>query len=141
MPDGQQQPHSSDIKVLFRAGSMGKVMWMFDHVGLIEAHHADKTLDIEVAALEAEAENVEPMEVEDEEAAGTHWRAVFYADNNAGCGDEGAESGGMAGDDLGDELPAEGVPGADGGAARGGDELLQTLDAHDDVHRVYAALK
>jgi len=51
------------------SGSMGKVMWMFDHIGLIEAHHPDKTLDIEVAALEAEAENVEPMDIEDEEFA------------------------------------------------------------------------
>ena len=33
---------SSDVKVLFRAGSMGKVLWMFDHVGQIEAHHTDK---------------------------------------------------------------------------------------------------
>lgn len=71
---------ASEIKVLFRAGSIGtpgSVAWMFEHCGLIEAHHADASQDIEVAALEAEVDNVEPMEIDDEEASG-HVGARFF---------------------------------------------------------------
>ena len=132
---------SSDIKVLFRAGTMSKVMWMFDHVGLIEAHHADKSLDIEEAALNAEAENVEPMEVEDEEAAGhigarfftqtTTLDAVTKALKAAGWVVTTSEMSYVPKEypELTDEQRDE-VTG-----------FLQTLDGHDDVHRVYAALK
>ena len=55
---------ASEIKQLFKTahlGTPGSVAWMFDHVGLIEAHHADTKLDIETSALEADADNVETI--------------------------------------------------------------------------------
>ena len=132
---------SSEIKVLFRAGSMGKVMWMFDHVGQIEAHHADKSLDIEVAALESEADNVEPMEIEDEEHAGhigarfftqiTSLDAVTKALKAAGWQVTSSE---MA------YVPKE-YPEVTDEQREEITNFLQALDGHDDVHRVYAALK
>ncbi len=72
---------STEIRVLFRAGSLGtrgSVGWMFNHCGLVEAHHPDATQDIEVAALEAEADEVEPLALdpEDESAVG-HLGARF----------------------------------------------------------------
>jgi YebC/PmpR family DNA-binding regulatory protein len=132
---------SSDIKVLFRAGSMGKVAWMFDHCGLIEAHHADKTQDIEVAALEAEADNVEPMELEGEEAAGhigarfftqmTSLDAVTKALKSAGWQVTTSEMSYQPKEypELTDEQREEVT------------NFLQTVDAHDDVHRLYVAMK
>jgi YebC/PmpR family DNA-binding regulatory protein len=132
---------SSDIKVLFRNGSMGKVAWMFDHCGMIEAHHADKTQDIEIAALEAEADNVEPMELEGDEAAGhigarffcpmTSLDAVTKALKAAGWQVTTSEMSYQPKEytELSDEQREEVTT------------FLQALDGHDDVHRVYAALK
>jgi YebC/PmpR family DNA-binding regulatory protein len=56
---------ASDIRRLFKdghLGAIGSVAWMFDRLGVVEAHHADKTQDIEGAAIEAGAENVEPLQ-------------------------------------------------------------------------------
>src|SRR6185437_11606078 len=46
----------ADIRVLFRKGqlgSTGSVGWMFDRGGVIEATHADSSLDRESVAIEA----------------------------------------------------------------------------------------
>src|SRR3954470_21480174 len=56
---------AADIRVLFRKGqlgSMGSVSWMFDRAGIVEATNTDKTIDIEGVAIEAGAQNVEPLE-------------------------------------------------------------------------------
>jgi len=54
-----------EIRVLFRKGGQlgtpGSNKFLFDHVGLVEAHHADAAADIEAAAIEAGAQNVEPL--------------------------------------------------------------------------------
>src|SRR6266513_177496 len=54
-----------EIRVLFRKGGQlgapGSNKFLFDHVGLVEAHHADTDADIEAAAIEAGAQNVEPL--------------------------------------------------------------------------------
>jgi YebC/PmpR family DNA-binding regulatory protein len=135
---------SSDIRVLFRAGSIGNrgsVGWMFDHLGMIEGQHTDKMLDIEVAALEADADNVEPLELDDEEAAG-HIGARFYCPSDkldavtkalkaAGWNVTTSELTYLAKEypEL-SEAQREEVTG-----------FLQAIDGHADVHRVYAALK
>lgn len=54
---------SSEIRVLFRKGALGtagSVKFMFDHVGLVEAH-TDKVTDLEEIAIEAGANEVEPL--------------------------------------------------------------------------------
>ena len=54
---------ASDIRVFFKKGhlgSIGSVAWMFDHLGVVEATHRDKTKDIEGAAIEAGAQAVGP---------------------------------------------------------------------------------
>src|SRR5438045_8251213 len=54
-----------EIRVLFKKGGQlgapGSSKFLFDHVGLVEAHHADTATDIEAAAIEAGAQNVEPL--------------------------------------------------------------------------------
>ena len=54
-----------EIRVLFKKGGLlgapGSNKFVFDHVGLVEAHHTDPAADIEAAAIEAGAQNVEPL--------------------------------------------------------------------------------
>src|SRR5204862_2706469 len=58
-----------EIRVLFKKGGQlgapGSNKFLFDHVGLVEAHHADAAEDIEAAAIEAGAQNVEPLSREE----------------------------------------------------------------------------
>src|SRR5438034_9952195 len=57
-----------EIRHLFRAGSLGapgSVGFFFDHLGVIEATHADKSRDAESDAIEAGAQNIEPLEAEE----------------------------------------------------------------------------
>ncbi len=132
---------SSEIKVLFRAGSMGKVMWMFDHVGLVEAHHTDKSLDIEVAALEAEAENVEPMEIEDEESAGHLGARFFTQTTTLDAVTKALKAAGWVITTSELSYLAKEYPELTDSQRDEVTTFLQSLDGHDDVHRVYAALK
>ena len=53
-----------EIRVLFKKGQLGAAgsnKFLFDHVGLVEAHHPDADIDIEAAAIEAGANEVEPL--------------------------------------------------------------------------------
>src|ERR1700730_16809444 len=58
-----------EIRMLFKKGGQlgapGSNKFLFDHAGLIEAHHANATEDIEAAAIEAGAQNVEPLSHEE----------------------------------------------------------------------------
>src|ERR1700744_1378298 len=53
-----------EMRVLFKKGQLGAPgsnKFLFDHVGLVEAHHPDPASDIEAAAIEAGANEVEPL--------------------------------------------------------------------------------
>lgn len=130
-----------DIRNLFKSGQLGaigSVTWMFDHWGVIEATHSDKSLDIETVAIEAGAQNVERLEnVENGELG-----ARFYCDRtdldkvakyltNAKWSVTASEMSYVAksGVDLSDDQKKEVT------------EFLEALDEHDDVHRIYTALK
>jgi len=136
-----------EIRVLFKKGGQlgapGSNKFLFDHVGLVEAHHADAAADIEGAAIEAGAQNVEPLlhaENDDipEGAAGArfitersdlHAVSQWLATN--GWTVVTSELGYLAKNfpELTDEQRAH------------SGEFLQTLEDHDDVHRVWAAIK
>jgi YebC/PmpR family DNA-binding regulatory protein len=54
-----------NIRVLFRRGQLGasgSVSWDFDHLGMIEAVAAAKGADAELAAIEAGAQDFEPLD-------------------------------------------------------------------------------
>ena len=56
---------AAEIRVLFRKGhleSIGSVSWMFDRLGIVEATLPKADADIEEAAIEAGAQNVETLE-------------------------------------------------------------------------------
>ncbi|MEY2490399.1 MAG: hypothetical protein QOC70_2341 [Verrucomicrobiota bacterium] len=136
-----------EIRVLFRKGGQlgtpGSNKFLFDHVGLVEAHHADAAADIEAAAIEAGAQNVEPLshaENDDipEGAAGARF-ITERADLHAVSQWLAANGWTVVTSELGHI--AKNFPGlSDEERARAG-EFLQALEDHDDVHRVWAALK
>src|SRR5271167_100220 len=50
-----------EVRMLFRPGQLGAAgsnRFLFDHTGIVEAHHADPQTDIEAAAIEAGADEV-----------------------------------------------------------------------------------
>ncbi len=135
-----------EMKLLFKKaqlGAPGSNKFLFDHVGLVEAHHADSGIDLEEAAIEAGAQNVEPLSHEDNddipaertgarflcERAELHTVSQWLGKN--GWTVVTSEFGYVAKSfvQLADEQRAE------------VGEFLQALEDHDDVHRVWAALK
>src|SRR5215831_8997990 len=53
-----------EIRLLFRAGQLGTTgsnKFLFDQVGIVEAHHPDAGSDLETAGIEAGADEVEPL--------------------------------------------------------------------------------
>jgi len=135
-----------EVRVLFKKGQLGTTgsnKFLFDHVGLVEAHHPEVNTDREAAAIEAGANEVEPLTHEQnddvpEGAAGArfvcdrtavHTVATWLTKNGWT----------VVTSELG-YVPKQLVELTDAQRAETG-EFLQTLDDHDDVHRVWAALK
>jgi transcriptional/translational regulatory protein YebC/TACO1 len=57
-----------EIRHLFKTGSLGQpgsMAFFFDRWGVVEATHADTARDAETDAIEAGAQNVEPLEAEE----------------------------------------------------------------------------
>ena len=135
---------ASEIKMLFKAGTLGtrgSVAWMFEHCGLIEAQHSDKSLDIEIAALEAEADNVEPLELEGDEAA-THIGARFFcASSNLDLVTKALKAQGWTVTTSELTYHPKNYPELTEQQHEEVTHFLQTLDGHVDVHRVHAAMR
>lgn len=129
----------SDIKSLWKGGQFGsKVSFLFDHCGIVEATHEEAGKDLEEAAIEAEAQNVEPLESAPEDQSGGRFftdiadlYAVADALRAAGWSVASAELGYVAKDpvDLDDDARTEVA------------DFLERIDDHDDVHRIHAGLR
>jgi len=131
-----------EIRKLFQAGhlgSPGSVAWMFEHVGVVEAHHADATLDLETVAIEAGAQSVTALT---EEIPAGHLGGRFQCDRTdldgvskylkqAGWIVTTAEMSYVV------KNPVE----VTGPQQEEVTAFLNAIDEHDDVHRVYAGLK
>lgn len=134
---------ASEIKQLFRSGQMGNpgsVAWMFDRMGIIEATHSDVSNDIESAAIEAGAQNVESLEKEEtpEGCVG----ARFFSDPTDLDAVTKALSGAqwnIVKSELG-YVPKNLVE-VSGDSEKEVVSFLQELDDFEDTHRVYAAIK
>lgn len=128
-----------DMRVLFRNGQMGaKVAFFFDHVGIVEATHEGKTMDLESVAIEAGAQNVEPLEHPPEDHVGarfftdrTDLDAVTSVLRKGGWSVTASEMGYVAKEPL--ELPED--------QRKDVEAFLEAIDDHDDCHRIYTALK
>jgi len=135
-----------EIRVLFKRGQLGgpgSNKFLFDHVGLVEAHRPGEGIDVEEAAIEAGANEVEPLSSEqnDDIPAGTTG-ARFITDRTAvHTVSEWLSKNGwtVVTSELG--YVAKTYPElSDEDRADVGD-FLQTLDDHDDVHRIWAAMR
>lgn len=135
-----------DMRLLFKQGQLGTSgsnKFLFDHIGIIEAHHPDAGTDLEAAAIEAGANDFEPLTHEQNDdipadaagvrllADGTAVHAVSQWLSANGWTVVTSEIGYVAKNypELTDEQKAE--TGA----------FLQKLDDYDDVARVWAAVK
>lgn len=125
-----------DIRALFRDGQFGsKVMYFFDHVGIVEATHEQAGFDLEEVAIESNAQDVEPLEGVEEGSGGR-----FYTDPKEL-------------DVVASTLRANGwsVTTAEMGyrpkeraqlepeVRQAHEDFLERIDDHDDSHRIYSA--
>jgi YebC/PmpR family DNA-binding regulatory protein len=133
-----------EIRVLFKKGQLGaggSNKFLFDHVGIVEAHHEGNDVDIETAAIEAGAQEVEAMGESDDVPPG-HTGAHFItarADLHAVSQWLAKNGWAITTSELG--YAAKHFPALSEIQRHEAGEFLQALEEHDDVHRVWAALK
>ena len=123
-----------DMRALFRDGRFGaKVLFFFDHLGIVEATHAEGGLDLEGAAIEAGAQDVEPLEGVEEGSGGRFYtdpkdldfvtsalRAAGWSVTQSEMGYRAKERTPLSAEDR---LALE--------------TFLEPIDDHDDCHRIY----
>lgn len=135
-----------EIRVLFKRGQLGVAgsnKFLFDHVGIVEAHHPDAATDIEAAAIEAGANDVVPLSNdENDDIPEGAMGARFLTERTAtAAASKWLSSNGwtVVTSELG-HVAKQFPPLDDAQRAEAG-EFLQALEDHDDVHRVWAAIK
>jgi len=135
-----------EIRVLFKKGQLGAPgsnKFLFDHVGLVEAHSGNAGADIEEAAIEAGANEVEALTHEqNDDIPADRKGARFITDRTQTAAVSkwlGANGWTVVTSELG-YVPKNHPTLSDEQLAEVG-EFLQSLDDHDDVHRVWAAVK
>ncbi|HLU40375.1 MAG TPA: YebC/PmpR family DNA-binding transcriptional regulator [Planctomycetota bacterium] len=129
---------SPDIRSLFKKGVFGtKVAFLFDHVGIVEATTPQAGVDLEAAAIEAGAQNVESLEQVPEGHSGARFYteradldAVAKVLRGAGWSVTTAEMSYVPKETV--QLTAE--------QRAEVEQFLEAIDDHDDVHRIYTAL-
>jgi YebC/PmpR family DNA-binding regulatory protein len=127
-----------EVRVLFRHGQLGaKVTYFFDHVGIIEATHDTAGLDLEEAAIEAGAQDVETLEsAQPEQSAGRFYTDCVDLDKVTRALREAGWS--VTSSDIG-YRPKDTVE-LDDAQREEVESFLEALDDNDDVHRIYAGL-
>jgi YebC/PmpR family DNA-binding regulatory protein len=140
------QRTAPEIRSLFRKGVLGSAgsnKFLFDHVGIIEAHRPDTGVDLEAAAIEAGANDFEALSHEqNDDIPENSTGARFISDRTAvhavstwlkqnGWSVITSEIGYLA----------KNFPDLDDNARAEVGEFLQALEDHDDVQRVWAAVK
>src|SRR5262245_852649 len=134
-----------EIRNLFKQGQLGTAgsnKFLFEHVGLVEAHHPDPSVDREAAAIEAGANEVEALTAEQNDdvpanAAGARFIAERTAIHTVSRWL--AQNGWTVITSEPGYLPKNCPDLTDAQRAEVG-EFLQALDDHDDVSRVWAAV-
>jgi len=132
-----------EIRNLFKTGQLGApgcVAFFFNHLGVVEATHTDANRDAEGDAIEAGAQEIEPLEAE--ETPEGHRGARFLTEikdldhvskalKAAGWNIIAAEI----------RYVAKNFTEVTEAYRKEVTDFLNTLDDHEDVHRVYTALK
>ncbi len=137
---------AGEIRLLFKKGQLGgggSMKFLFDHVGLVEAHHPVTGTDIEGAAIEAGANEFELLThaQNDDIPEGTA-AARFICDRTAvHAVSSWLKLNGWTVTMSEPGYIAKSFPDLDDAAQAEVGEFLQALEDHDDVQRVWAAVK
>jgi YebC/PmpR family DNA-binding regulatory protein len=140
------QRTAPEIRVLFKKGVLGQSggnKFLFDHVGLVEAHHPDANADREAAAIEAGANDFEALtHAQNDDIPENHAGARFITDRTAvHAVSSWLKQNGWAVTTAEIGYLAKMFPELDETARAEVGEFLQELEDHDDVQRVWAAVK
>lgn len=140
------QRTAPEMRVLFKKGVLGAAgsnKFLFDHVGLVEAHHAVASTDVEAAAIEAGANDFEVLtHAQNDDIPEGHAGARFITERTAVHSVSAwlKEHGwAVVTSELG--YVAKSYPELDDAGRAEVGEFLQALEDHDDVQRVWAAVK
>jgi len=124
-----------DIRSMWKDGRFGaKVMFFFDHVGIIEATHEEAGLDLETAALEAGAQDIEPLEDTPEDSSGCR----FYTapgDLDSVTNALRAAKWKVSQSEMGYRPKERAMVTPEQRQAH--EDFLERIDDHDDCHRIY----
>jgi YebC/PmpR family DNA-binding regulatory protein len=136
-----------EIRRLFKAGALGQpgsVSFFFTHGGVVEASHPDPNRDVEGDAIEAGAQEVELLDAGEagEGHADGHKSARFLTDlKDVDAVSKALKAAGWGVTVSEIRYLAKTFTPLEESARKEVIEFLEALDDHDDVHRVYAALK
>jgi YebC/PmpR family DNA-binding regulatory protein len=140
------QRTASEMRVMFKKGVLGTAgsnKFLFDHVGIVEAHHSDAAVDLEAVAIEAGANDFEAItHAQNDDVPEGRSGARFITDRTAvhavstwltknGWSVITSEIGYLA----------KTFPELDETGRAEVGEFLQEIEDHDDVQRVWAAVK
>lgn len=140
------QRTAPEMRVLFKKGVLGNAgsnKFLFDHLGIVEAHHPDTATDLEAAAIEAGANDFEAMSHEqNDDIPEGHSGARFLTDRTAvHSASTWLKEHGWAVITAEIGYVAKSYPELDDASRAEVGEFLQALEDHDDVQRVWAAFK
>ena len=132
-----------EIRNLFKTGSLGQpgsVAFFFNHLGVVEATHPDANRDAEGDAIEAGANEIEPLEAE-EVPAGQKGARFFTGIKELDSVSKALKAAGW--NVIASEMRyvAKEFREVEGAARKEVENFLNALDDHDDVHHVYVAMK
>lgn len=134
---------AADVRVLFRKGQLGSpgsVNYMFDRFGVVEATLAQSGVDIEAVAIEAGAQNVEPLESVDVPEG--HSGARFFCERtDLDAVSKFLTQAGWTVTQSEMSYIAKNAVEVSEDQRKEVAEFLNAVDDHDDVHRVYVAMK
>src|ERR1051325_3357578 len=135
-----------EIRTIFRKGQLGTSgsnKFLFDHVGIVEAYHADPQVDREAAAIEAGANDVEPLtpEQNDDIPEGAAGARLLTDRANVHAVSKWLTANGwkVITSELGYVPKSYPTLNEQQQAETG--QFLQELEDHDDVHRIWAAVR
>ena len=140
------QRTAPEIRLLFRRGVLGQGgsnKFLFEHVGLVEAHHPNAGTDLEAAAIEAGANDFEPLRHDqNDDIPENHAGARFITERTAvHAVSTWLKQNGWAVITAEIGYLAKNYPELDETARAEVGEFLQEIEDHDDVQRVWAAVK
>lgn len=135
---------AADLRVLFRKGQLGgagSVAWMFNRMGLIDATtDARSGLDLEGVAIEVGAQNVEAMDANEAGVGRLGARFETNPEDLIQVSEALTQAGWtLTASELG--WVAKNFTEIEADKKQEVADFLNSIDDHDDVHRIYAGIK